>query len=84
MPVAFQYDNANRKTQSTLPDGVALTYSGAWPERIRRNGDGRVVLKTGSMAASEVRAAVTRSAFNWDNWIIRVQPEGHDRFGFWA
>jgi RHS repeat-associated protein len=44
-----------------------LEYAGACPERSRRNADGRVIQKTGSLASSQLPSPVSGNTFNADN-----------------
>ena len=44
-----------------------LEYAGACPERSRRNADGRVMQKTGSLASIQLPSPVSGNTFNADN-----------------
>ncbi|MGH9207134.1 MAG: RHS repeat-associated core domain-containing protein, partial [Acidimicrobiales bacterium] len=72
--VSYAYDNASRITQLSYGTGGAgstdvgtLTYSGACPECRRRDADGRVISKAGTLAAMTLPANVSGNSFNAAN-----------------
>ncbi|MGH7840607.1 MAG: hypothetical protein ACREQT_03710, partial [Candidatus Binataceae bacterium] len=88
--VSYAYDSASRLTQLSYGTGGVgstnvgtLTYSGACPECRRRDANGRVINKGGTLAATTLPANISGNSFNADNGMtgFNGQPLSYDANG---